>query len=77
MDFLKRFKAAPLPSSFFLMSILGILITVVYWNKFGDDWASSFLLVFALMFIASLISMRRAPADVQLEMDEVTRRKKR
>lgn len=72
----KRYKAAPLPSSFFLTSILGMLITAFYWNKLGDDWATTFLVVFIMMFIASMISLRMAPADAQLEMDEVTRRKK-
>lgn len=75
MGLLKRFKAAPLPSSFFLTSILGLLITAFYWKKVGDDWAFTFIVVFALMFIASIISMRMAPADAQLKMDEVTGRK--
>lgn len=76
MDFLKRFRAAPLPSSFFLMSILGLLITAFYWKRIGDDWASTFLLVFALMFVASMISMRRAPPEAQLEIDNAMRKKK-
>lgn len=76
MAFLKRFKAAPLPGSFFLTAILGILITLYYWNKISDDWAFAFILVFALMFIASMISMRKAPVEAQLEMDNLTRRKK-
>ncbi|MFO8016603.1 MAG: hypothetical protein R6U32_05855 [Candidatus Woesearchaeota archaeon] len=75
--FLKRYKAAPLPSSFFLTSILGALIVLVYWDRIGIDWGVSFLLVFALMFIASIISMRKAPVEAQLAMDEVTGRKKK
>lgn len=77
MDLLKRFNAAPLPSSFFLTSILGILITAFYWNRIGEDYAFTFILVFALMFIASLISMSRAPVEAQLKIDEASRRKKK
>ncbi|MFC1734206.1 hypothetical protein ACFL6I_28210 [candidate division KSB1 bacterium] len=77
MKFLKRFKAAPLPSSFFLTAILGLLITAYYWGKIGDDWAFTFILVFVMMFIASMISMSKAPVEAQLELDEVTRKSKK
>ena len=76
MGLLDHYKAAPLPSSFFLTSILGVLITAYYWAKLGDDWATAFILVFAMMFVASLISMRKAPIQAQLEMDHHTARKK-
>jgi len=76
MDILKHYKAAPLSSSFFLASILGILITAFYWNTFGDDWSTAFILIFAVMFISSLISMRRAPIEEVLEVDHHTKKKK-
>lgn len=76
MGLLKRFRAAPLPSSFFLASILGILITLYYWNRIGDDWAFTFVLVFALMFIASMVSVSRAPIEAQLEIDKKSRIRK-
>ncbi|PIN86529.1 hypothetical protein COV19_04525 [Candidatus Woesearchaeota archaeon CG10_big_fil_rev_8_21_14_0_10_44_13] len=76
MGLLKRFKAAPLPSSFFLTSILGLLITAFYWGKIGDDWAFTFIVVFGLMFIALMISMSKAPADSQIKLDEASKKKR-
>ena len=62
-------KIAPLPAGFFLASIMGILITVVFYESIGKSWTIAFLLVFAAMFIASLISMSRAPIDAEIAMD--------
>jgi len=60
---------APLKSSFMLASILGFVITFVYTDSIGTDWAVALGFVFALMFVASLISMRNAPIEEQLELD--------
>ena len=69
MAFLKRFKAAPLSSSFFLTSILGALICLFYWNRIGPSWSFAFLIIFISMFIASMISMWRAPIEAEIEVD--------
>jgi multisubunit Na+/H+ antiporter MnhB subunit len=63
-------KVAPLKSSFMLASILGFLITLIYTDRIGNDWAFTLGFVFALMFVASMISMRNAPIDEQLELDK-------
>jgi hypothetical protein len=62
-------KVAPLKSSFMLASILGFIITIIYTDQIGNDWAFAIGFVFALMFVASLISMRNAPIEEQLELD--------
>jgi hypothetical protein len=61
-------KVAPLKSSFMLASILGFLITVIYTDRIGEDWAFALGFLFALMFVASMISMKEAPIETQLEM---------
>jgi outer membrane biosynthesis protein TonB len=62
-------KAAPLKSSFMLAAILGLIITTIYTvsGRISTDWGVALGIVFACMFFASLISMRRAPIDAQLE----------
>ncbi len=62
-------KAAPLKSSFMLAAILGLIITTIYTysGRISSDWGVALGIVFACMFVASLISMRNAPIDTQLE----------
>jgi hypothetical protein len=58
---LGKWKAAPLKGSFMITSILGFLLSgyYVYPQSFNLGVAS--MLVFAIMFVASLISMTKAP----------------
>ena len=62
---LKRFKAAPLSSSFFFVAILGFILSGLYYqfDKLSADFAVSFMILFGVMFIASLISMAKAPIE--------------
>jgi hypothetical protein len=64
------FKVAPLKSSFMLISMLGFMITIIYtsYGRISSDWGFALGFVFALMFIASMISMTKAPMDMQLGM---------
>jgi len=55
------FKAAPLNSAFMAMSIVGFLFSVIYLWGISMQWATAFSVVFAVMFIAALISMTYAP----------------
>jgi uncharacterized membrane protein len=57
---------APLSTGFMLTSIVGFLISAFYIPKFSVSLAVAFALVFACMFIASIISMTRASPDTQL-----------
>jgi nicotinamide riboside transporter PnuC len=65
-------KVAPLKSSFMLISMLGFMVSVVYtsYGTINETWGFTFGLVFAMMFVASLISMTNAPYEEQLKMAE-------
>jgi len=65
-------KVAPLKSSFMLIAMLGFMITVVYtaYGRIDETWGFTFGFVFTIMFIASLISMTKAPLDAQIKMAE-------
>jgi len=57
----QKWHAVPLKGSFMVLSIIGFLITayLVYPNSF--NYGITFMIVFIAMFIASLISMTKAP----------------
>ena len=67
----------PLPGTFMIFSIIGLIISVTYtisgkfniifsWSDVsGYGWGTSFILVFLFMFIASIISV--TPRDKDLE----------
>ena len=62
-----RWHAAPLKSSFMLIAIMGFLISAYYVYTLpyeqSTSYGFSFMLVFAAMFVASLISMTKAPVS--------------
>ncbi len=53
------YRMEPLPATFTLISILGMIITTVFTasGRIELSWGVAFDLVFALMFIASMISI--------------------
>ncbi|MFC1727892.1 hypothetical protein ACFLZ7_00315 [Nanoarchaeota archaeon] len=57
----ETFKAAPLSGSFMITSMLGFLLTVIYYDNVGDTWGFTLALFFIIMFIASFISMTYGP----------------
>lgn len=57
-----KWQAAPLKGSFMVLSILGFLISG-YMIK-NISYRIAFILVFGAMFIASLISMTKAPVKL-------------
>lgn len=59
--FSRKWHASPLKNSFMAFSMLGILISVYYIYPLSQNFGLAFLLVFLAMFIASLISMTKAP----------------
>ncbi len=67
---LEHFKAAPLSSSFMLAAILGFLISTLYVWKQSKAFGFAFAIIFAIMFVASLVSMRRAPVEAELALDQ-------
>ncbi len=62
-------KVVPLKSSFMVTAIVGFLISAFYvYNQLGKKtWGFTFMLFFAAMFIASLISMTYSPTMPELE----------
>ena len=53
------FNIEPLPATFTLISILGLIITTVFTvsGRIDLSWGVAFDLVFGLMFVASMISI--------------------
>lgn len=57
-----RWHAAPLKGSFMVLSILGFLVTMyIIYPNFSKNLGIALMIVFAAMFVASLISMTKAP----------------
>ncbi len=59
-------KWAPLNVGFMATSIIGFFVSALYIQKFSVPMAIAFSVVFACMFLASMISMSRASPDAQL-----------
>jgi hypothetical protein len=57
----KKWHAVPLKSSFMALSIIGFLISAYMVYPVNTDYGLAFLIVFGLMFVASLVSMSKAP----------------
>ena len=53
--------ATPLKGSFMAMSIIGFFITAYLVYPTSPNYGVAFMIVFIAMFIASLISMTKAP----------------
>lgn len=52
-------RTAPLKSSFMLAAIVGFLISVIYIPKYSLNWAFAFGLVFLVMIVAVLVSLKQ------------------
>lgn len=64
VPFPKKWHAAPLKASFMAASLLGFFITIYYlFDLMGQTWGLTFLIFFVLMFIASMVSMTKAPIE--------------
>lgn len=68
-------KVAPISSIVALVAILGFLISAVYIGPmFSETWAFAFMLIFAILFVASMISAVKAPIE---ELDTIAFEKKK
>lgn len=56
-------RIVPLKKSFMITSILGFFISIFSIYRAYPSWGLAFAIVFAAMFIASLISMTYAPLE--------------
>lgn len=62
-------RVVPLRGSFMATAIVGFIISALYiYRQLGNKtWGFTFMLFFAAMFIASLISMNSSPIMPELE----------
>lgn len=56
---ISKWHAVPLKGSFMVLSILGFLISAYLISN--KDYRITFMIVFGVMFVASLVSMTKAP----------------
>jgi hypothetical protein len=63
-------KIAPLPGTFMLASMLGFAISMVWVYPQSKSFGIAFMIVFAAMFIASMISLTYAPAEDILAIEK-------
>ncbi|MBC8500684.1 MAG: hypothetical protein ISS25_00570 [Nanoarchaeota archaeon] len=71
------FKVAPISSGFMLFSMFGFIISAFFINHpIFKSWAWAFMIVFVIMFIASLISMTKAPIGEEEYLDSLAIHKK-
>ena len=54
-------NAAPLKGSFMVFGMVGFLISAYMVYTRSQSYGIAFMIVFAVMFIASLVSMTKAP----------------
>ena len=73
-------KVAPLSSSFMLVSILGFICFAFLFDNI-PTWSFTFMVFFAILFAASMISMTYAPVEEahleELAIHDKIHRKKR
>ena len=58
-------KYAPLSGGFMIASIVGFFVSAIYIADFSLNWGFALAIVFVLMFIASIISMTKAPVGLK------------
>lgn len=68
----EQFKAAPLSSSFMIASILGFIVSVFYVTKISLKFGTAFAIVFMMMFLASFISMSKAPVGDEVFINDLS-----
>ncbi|MBW2993274.1 hypothetical protein KY317_01735, partial [Candidatus Woesearchaeota archaeon] len=54
-------KIAPLHGSFMITAIIGFAVSAIWVLKASVAWGAAFMIFFAIMFIASIISATYAP----------------
>lgn len=68
----EQFNAAPLSSTFVIASILGFIVSVFYVTRISVKFGAAFSLVFLMMFLASFISMSKAPINDKTVDDDLS-----
>ena len=57
----EKWHAVPLSASFMVTAILGFIISAYWVYPQSTKYGFTFMLVFTLMFISSIVSMTKAP----------------
>ncbi|MBW2979194.1 hypothetical protein DRZ77_02410 [Candidatus Woesearchaeota archaeon] len=55
-------KIAPLPGSFMLTALVGLLLSIFFVWPLSATWGFTFTIFFAIMLVAAMISMTKAPS---------------
>jgi hypothetical protein len=58
-------KYAPLSGGFMIASIVGFFVSTIYIADLSLNWGFAMAVIFVLMFIASIISMTKAPIGLK------------
>lgn len=66
----RKFRIAPLSGTFMITSILGFLISAIYIFPKSNPWGLAFSVLFAVMFIAGMISTTYAPIEAETAIDK-------
>ena len=72
----RKFKFAPLNGTYMAVSLIGLFVSVMYVYEQSADFGIAFAIVFAIMFVASLLSMTYADPDAFIELETKNRKKK-
>jgi len=63
----------PFSYGYILTSIVGFLISAMYIMNISKTWGFTFALFFSMMFIASMISLSKVTADMQVRKEKAKR----
>ncbi len=69
-------KVVPLSSSFFVTSIVGLYVSLIFVMPRSADFGVAFAIVFAVMFISSMVSLTYAPAKALISLEEYEKKHK-
>jgi len=61
-------NVAPLKGGYMITSMVGFIISAIYVFPRNQTWGFTFTIFFALMFIASLISMTYGPDEAMMHV---------
>ena len=61
----RKIGVAPLSGGFMLTSTIGFAASLLFVYKVSEAWSMAFMVFFAIMFVASIISMTYAPVPQQ------------
>lgn len=67
---------APLSNGFFITGIIGFLVSVFYIYPRSPSWGFTLIILSAILFLSCIISMRHAPIEAQLAIDDKKKKKK-